>query len=77
MARGYPKFLYEHVTGTKSDGEFVMHLLKPRALFLVEHDGNGSVELILMDKEEPEGIEAVKNRAKEWYIFTHLIHMKK
>ena len=70
MARTYPKFLYQEVKGTKSDGEYIIHLLEPRLLFKVEHLRNGSIELALMDEitMSHDIIEPILKRAKQWYI---------
>ena len=68
MARNYPKFLYQKVSGTKSDGEYIIHLQKPRLLFKVERDATGKIFLQCMDTEDFQG-EIIK-RATAWFIST-------
>lgn len=71
MAREYPKFIYQNVTGTKGDGEYIVHLLEPRVVFKVLHEANGKVNLRLLD-DPSESIEPIMKRALDWYIARHL-----
>ena len=70
MARNHPKFLHQNITGTKSDGEFVIHLLQPRLLFKVHRDGRGKIELepmdILSTADEITAGELIQTRATQW-----------
>lgn len=40
MARKYPRFIFSNPANTKSEGPFVVHLLKPRLVFKVIFDQN-------------------------------------
>lgn len=72
MARQHPKFLHQVVTGTKSNGEFVIHLLDPRVLFKVQRNDKGEITLACLDEigfyPNQKDIEAIQARATQWLI---------
>jgi hypothetical protein len=47
MSRQYPRFLFQQVTGNDSerDGNFIVHLLQPNALFKIHVDQKQSVSI--------------------------------
>lgn len=65
MPREYPKFIYQNVTGTKSDGEYVVHLLEPRVVFKVHRNQAGKIGLQCLDNFCPP---ALHSRATDWVI---------
>ena len=68
MARDYPRFLYDNVQGTKSDGEYIMHLLEPRVLLKVQHMPKGQLCVICIDEmEHTPKLGTILQAAEKWY----------
>lgn len=69
MARKYPKFLFQHHTTGKSTGRFMVHLMSPRALFLIT-DEKGTINLKMVEAFEDfeeNKMRQIANRALELY----------
>lgn len=68
MARNHPRFLYDNVTGTKSDGEYIMHLLEPRVLLKIDRTPRGQFYIYALDEiENSKKLQTTIAAAEKWY----------
>lgn len=73
MARAYPRFLFSDPKNIKSAGPFIVHLLHPRLVFIVNFHTDSStdpkhLELIHGDKSAEDDVVAnnIKHDAEVW-----------